>query len=212
MSGINDGQQHAPSFWQKYKMLLFAAVMVIALAGVLMYKLVWSIEPIPVLKQMDNFTLQNMNGDTFNFDDTAGKVRLVSFIFTNCPDVCPATTHLMAQLQDDLQKEGLFGKEVVFVTVAFDHERDTPEALQKYAEAFGADTSGWYFVRGGQQEIKQVADMFGVYIQKNKQGLYDHSMYTFLIDGESNLRKLHGMASDLDLEELKLDIKQLVEE
>ncbi|WP_126425007.1 SCO family protein [Brevibacillus marinus] len=206
------GKQHSAGFWQKNNMFLFAAVLVIALAGVLLYKLVWADEPIPVMKKLDNFTLQNMNGETFQFADTAGKVRLVSFIFTNCPDICPATTLLMAQLQEDLKKEGLFGKDVVFVTIAFDPERDTPEALQKYAQAFGADTSGWYFVRGEQDEIKQVTNMFGVYVQKNDKGLYDHSAYTFLVDGENNLRKLHGMASSLDLEQLTKDIKQLVNE
>ncbi|MBO8164017.1 MAG: SCO family protein [Brevibacillus sp.] len=196
----------------KYTIPLLVSAMVLALAGVLVYKLVWAKEPIPVLKQLDNFTLQNMNGDTFSFNDTAGKVKLVSFIFTHCPDVCPATTYLMADLQKDLKQEELFGEKVVFVTVAFDHERDTPEALQQYAGKYGADTSGWYFVRGGEKEIRQVADMFGVYIQKNKQGLYDHSMYTFLIDGENRLRKLHGMAADMDLEQLLADIKQLAGE
>lgn len=206
------GKQHSAGFWAKNKLFLFAAVLVIALAGVLLYKLVWADEPIPVMKQLDNFTLENMNGETFQFTDTAGKVRLVSFIFTNCPDICPATTMLMADLQEELKTEGLFGTEVVFVTVAFDHERDTPEVLQKYAEAFGADTSGWYFVRGEEEAIKQVTNMFGVYVQKNDKGLYDHSAYTFLVDGESNLRKLHGMASSLDMEQLKQDIRQLVNE
>jgi protein SCO1/2 len=198
------------SFWQRRWFTVLAAVLVLAIAAVVGYQF-WEKTQIPVMKKMNDFTLDNINGQTFQFSQTDGKVRLVSFIFTHCPDVCPATTHQMAKLQEQLKAKRMFGDQVVFVTVSFDPERDTPEVLQKYANTFGADQSGWYFLRGDKQAVEKVTRDFGVAVIKQPDGSYMHTTRTFLVDQDGNMRRAYGMADEMNLEKIMIDMERLAD-
>lgn len=106
-------------------------------------------EKLPVIREVGDFTMENVDGATVSRDDTAGQVRLMYFYFTSCPDVCPVTTFLLSQIQDELKKEeGVFGEKVSFVSISFDPETDTREKIKEFGDRFYADYDGWYFLRG----------------------------------------------------------------
>lgn len=166
----------------------------------------------PFVKHIEDFTLQNLDGKPIHFQELDGKVRLVSFIYTKCPDICPATTEVMAKLQEELKKKGLFGSEVALVSITFDPKTDTPPVLTHYANAFHADLSGWYFLRGEEAAISQVTNQFGIGVERLPDGQYLHTMRTFLVDKEKNVRKMYGMGAGMDINEIVSDMERLAKE
>jgi protein SCO1/2 len=196
------------SFWRRHWFTVLAALLGIAIVAVVGYQY-WEKSRIPVLKTMSDFTLDNIDGSRFQLSQSNGKVRLVSFIFTHCPDVCPSTTRYMADLQEQLKAKGLFGEKAAFITVSFDPERDTPEVLRKYANTFNADPSGWYFLRGDEEAVQKVTKDFGVAVIKQPDGSYMHTARIFLLDQDGNLRRIYGMAEEMNLEQIAADMEQL---
>jgi protein SCO1/2 len=85
-----------------------------------------------------DFTLTDTSGEPFDFrEETAGELTLLFFGYTNCPDICPLT---MATLTTALEQEGMPEPTVVFVST--DPERDTPEKLRTWLDAFDPDYVG----------------------------------------------------------------------
>ena len=159
------------------------------------------------------FALSDLNGETVTEARFDGKVRLTSFIFTRCPDICPATTANMVLLQSELQKQGLFGKDVEFVSITFDPVNDTPEVLQQYAERMGIDQSGWTLLRGGEEEVKGLASKYDFSIVRIEDGLFAHSVTSLLlIDGKQRVRDIYKMGEEMDNEQILSDIKRLLAE
>src|SRR5918999_5633656 len=103
-------------------------------------------ERLPTIGAAPDFALTSQDNQPVTLQDFRGKVVAVTFIYTSCPDTCPLLTMKMAQVQDDLGPR--FGTKVAFVSITVDPERDTPEALKDYAEAFDADPAGWAFLTG----------------------------------------------------------------
>jgi protein SCO1/2 len=197
---------------RKYWLAVLVSVIGLAVIGFFSYKYYEQKTRLPVYKTMADFTLEKLDGSLFHFSETDGKVRLVAFIFTNCADVCPPTTLNMAKLQKELKAVGLFGKDVQLMTVTFDPERDTPAVLQKYADSFGADQSGWQFLRGKEDTVAQVAQSFGVGVMKQPDGTFVHTMKIFLIDKEKRMRAIYGMAAEMDMDKIVQDMKRLADE
>ena len=213
MSGENIQQEKSI---RKHWFPVLAGVLILAIVIVVAYPYLQK-QQIPVLKAMNDFTLENIDGTTYTFSESAGKVRLVEFIFTNCPDICPATTYNMAQLQEQLKAANLFGDKVEFLTITFDPEYDTPEVLQAYADKFHADQSGWKFLRGDSAAIEAVTKDFGIAVMKlpdaNSPSGYSitHTARMFLVDGDGNMRQAYGMAADMDLDQMLKEIKILAD-
>jgi protein SCO1/2 len=202
--------QRQGSALQRHWFTVLAGLIILAIVGVFGYKYFDKVD-IPVMKAMNDFSLDNINGSTYTFSESKGKVRLVEFMFTNCPDICPATTYNMSKLQDQLKEKGLFGDKVEFVTITFDPEFDTPEVLQKYAEKFKADQSGWQFLRGDTQAIEKVTKDFGMAVLKQPDGSFAHTARMFLVDGDGNMRRAYGMATDMDMEQMMKEMVQLAD-
>lgn len=72
---------------------------------------------------------------------------------------------MMSFVQDQLGRD--FGRNIVFVSVTIDSERDTPQVLKEYAQSFGADLNGWTFLTGSPADIREVARRYGVVTSKN---------------------------------------------
>jgi len=194
-----------------YRFAILAGVLVLAVVGGIAYNIWWGTNKLPVVGRVPDVTLTRVDGQPLSLRDLEGKVKLVSFIYLRCPDVCPPTTAKMAKLQNELKREGVFGRDVVFVTITVDPERDTPEALKEYAGKFGADLSGWYFLRGSSEDTKRMTDGFGFVTQKQGD-LVIHSNRTYLVDGDHNIRQVYGMADNFDEEAAKQDILALIED
>ncbi|MFD2168432.1 SCO family protein [Tumebacillus lipolyticus] len=167
-------------------------------------------DQLEIVSDAPDFTLQNLEGKDVTFSDLKGKTKIVEFIFTNCPDVCPTTTAQLVQIQKQLKEDGLFGKDVEFVTITFDPERDTPEVLKKHAEAMGIDQNGWSILRGDVATTKKVVEDYWVYAEKQPDGSFIHSSRSlFLIDEKNQIRKIYSMGEEMPREEILADIKTL---
>ncbi|GIQ65951.1 hypothetical protein PACILC2_45190 [Paenibacillus cisolokensis] len=168
---------------------------------------------LPVKMDSPAFSLSDLNGEPVTEARFDGKVRITSFIFTRCPDICPATTANMVVLQSELQKQGLFGKDVEFVSITFDPVNDTPEVLQQYAERMGIDQSGWTLLRGEQGEVKDLASKYNLSIIRLDDGLFAHSVTSLLlIDGKQRVRNIYKMGEEMENEKILADIKTLLDE
>ena len=80
-----------------------------------------------------DFSLKRADGRSFSLSEQRGKVALIFFGYTNCPDVCPTTLSDFKRVHADL---GEAAQDVAFVFITVDPERDTPEVIDLYAKAF----------------------------------------------------------------------------
>jgi protein SCO1 len=112
-----------------------------------------------------NLPVVTQDGKTLNFYDDVikGKIVLISFIYTNCPDLCPLTTARMTQLEDKLGDR--VGRDIFFISMTVDPVRDTPEKLKEFATAFGVGP-GWLFLTGKPEHIKAINAKLGDKSQK----------------------------------------------
>ena len=154
-----------------------------------------------------DFALPDQNGQLRHLQDFAGKVVLVFFGYTQCPDVCPTTLTDLVQAKKALGKDGE-RLQVVFVTV--DPERDTPALLKAYMENF--DPSFLALVPSLQQ-LPAVAQAFKIYYKKVPgvtAGSYtmDHSAGSYIYDPQGRLRLFARYGSPS--EGLVADLRQLL--
>ncbi|MFJ5757543.1 SCO family protein [Neobacillus sp. NPDC093182] len=165
-----------------------------------------------------NIALMNQNGETRNFGEDK-KLKLVEFIYTNCPDICPTTTQKMVQLKSDLEKSNVFGKEIQFVTITIDPYRDTPEVLQKYMNAFEITNSdNWIFLTGDQENIKadqkkirEVAESLQFQYKDPGNGQFVHTSFTYLIDENNKYVSKFPMGEEFDKQEVYEEIMDEIE-
>lgn len=193
--------------------LILALILCAAAAAYWLYDAFFRQNTLPVKMDSPGFALSDLNGETVTEAQFDGKVRLTSFIFTRCPDICPATTANMVALQAELQKQGLFGKDVEFVSITFDPANDTPEVLQQYAERMGIDPSGWTLLRGEEEEVKALAGKYNLSIVRIDDGLFAHSVTSLLlIDGQQRVRNIYRMGEDMENDKILADIQTLLKE
>lgn len=127
------------------------------------------------------FELVDHTGRTVTERTYRGKVQLVFFGFTSCPDVCPTALSTMTDLLDRL---GPDAASVQPILISVDPERDTPERLADYVQAFHPSLIA---LTGQEEAIVAAARAFGVYFKKAPsliEGEYsvDHSATTFVLD------------------------------
>ncbi len=153
-----------------------------------------------------DFSLIDRDGATVSSADLRGKVLLVDFIYTRCPGPCPTLTgvHLEAwkALPDDLRDR------VRFVSISIDPEHDTPEALDAYAKARGADRPGWSFLTGETERVEEVLRGFGIGKVLEPDGEIDHIVATFLVDPEGRIVKRY-VGLEHEASALALDLTAL---
>jgi protein SCO1/2 len=164
---------------------------------------------LPKIAPAPGFTLTSQDGAQVALADFRGKVVAVTFIYTLCTDTCPVLTPMMSFVQDRLGRD--FGEKIVFVSITVDPERDTPEVLKEYAQAFGADLGGWAFLTGSPATIREVTRGYGVFAAKNANGNVDHSFLTSIVDPHGILR-VQYLGVRFDPEEFRRDLLSLVKE
>jgi protein SCO1/2 len=130
------------------------------------------------------FVLRGSDGAELRLSRYLGKVVILGFGFTTCPDVCPTTLGVLASARKKLGEQG--GElQVVYVTV--DPERDDAERLRKYLASFDASFVGG---TGSAEELAAVRREYGIAAERVASGGFSHSSYTYLIDREGKLRAL----------------------
>lgn len=179
---------------RKYGFQIALFVLVALMAAYLLYTYGGGrAEKLPVVSEVADFTLTNLDGAPYTFSESNGKVRLVYFYFAYCPEECPITTSYAAEVQDKLKREqeGSFGRDYEFVWISIDPERDTPEIVERFAQAYRADLTGWRFLNGEAEEIVKIAnDSFNLGVRNNAgpEGLI-HMDIPVIVDKEGRIRK-----------------------
>ena len=152
--------------------------------------------------------LTDHNGQPRTLADFKGKVTVVFFGFTQCPDVCPSTMAELAQVKTALGKDG---ERVQGVFVSVDPERDTPEILKAYMAGF--DPS-FVALRGTPEQTAAVAKEFKVYYAKvpgKTEGSYtvDHTAGSYVFDAQGRVRLFQRYGTGA--EDLAADLKALLD-
>ena len=133
-----------------------------------------------------DFQLTDHEGRPRTLADFRGKIVVMFFGYTHCPDVCPTTLSELATVARELGPDAE-KMQVLFVTV--DPERDTPTLLKQYVPAFNPSFLG---LRGEPDATLKVAKEFKIFYQKQTTsgGGYtmDHSAGTYVFDREGRLR------------------------
>ncbi len=143
-------------------------------------------------------------------------VALIGFIYTHCPDICPMTTHNMMLAEEQLGKDEL--KNVKFLLISFDPERDTPSVLTKYASVRNMDMNDWELLTGDKSAIDSLMKVYNIKAFPDDTTYNDigepqyfmiHTDRISLVDQDGNLRKNYK-GSSADPAELANDIKSLL--
>ena len=135
-----------------------------------------------------DFTLQGAEGEV-SLHDFEGRIVLIYFGYTYCPDVCPTSLSVMGQamqlLEDKANVKGLF--------ISFDPERDTLDKLNAYAPFFHPEITG---LTSSAPRILEVTTRYGVYYKKvereDKDYLVDHTSRIYIIDEQGKLAGVVG--------------------
>lgn len=160
----------------------------------------------------EEIVMETVKGEKYSFKEMPPKVRLLEFIYLECPDICPNTTLQMKNIRDRLVEDGLFGDKVEFLTVTFNPAQDTIEKLKQYDKTFGmSETTGWELLRGSREDTKKLTDSFEFLFRDSGTKEFVHSSTTYLINEKNRVVKRFGMGEyDFDQDEVyKAIIKQI---
>jgi len=158
---------------------------------------------------IEDFTLTDQASRAFKFQSLRGKVAIVAFAYTTCPDVCPLITAAMRQTQEGLTKDERAS--TYFVTITTDPEIDTPKVMASYAKRYGVDLSNWAFLTGDEAALKKVWKNFGVGVQRKARGLIDHTTLTALVDRTGTMRIAY-IGTSPDPKAVLQDVRKLARE
>jgi protein SCO1/2 len=136
----------------------------------------------------NNFSLLDSNGNTKTMADYKGKVVVIFFGFTQCPDVCPTT---LTEMDEALKLLGPKAAKVQIIFITVDPERDTASVLAQYVPAFNSSFVG--LRPADEAGLEKVAKDFRIYYKKvpgSKPGSYtmDHSAGSYAFDQNGQLR------------------------
>jgi protein SCO1 len=162
---------------------------------------------LPVIGPSPPFTLTSQEGKPVSLASFRGKVVAVAFIYTHCPDICPLLTQKMAKVQDELG--AAFGPKIAFLSITIDPKRDTPAVLKGYAEAFGANPGGWWFLTGKPQTIRDLTRRYGVFVDEKAGGEITHTLLTTIIDAQGMMR-VQYIGWRFNPEEFRRDLMSLL--
>jgi protein SCO1/2 len=193
-------------------LVFLAAALAVLIAGLALF---WQPEmperPLPtaVIAAGGDFTLQSANGPV-SLSDYRGKVVLLYFGYTYCPDVCPTSLAATAEGMKQLSPDEAANVAMIFVSV--DPKRDTPARLKEYAEFFHPAMVG---VTGTPENIAEIAKRYGVFYAEQKLEMsgggyvVDHSADTFIVgkDGQLVGKMVHATPPDQVVVALRKHLK-----
>ena len=138
------------------------------------------------------FSLTDHNGVAVTEASYPGKVKLVFFGFTTCPDVCPAT---MDKLSTALTTLGVDADKVQTLFITTDPKTDTSEALKAYVSKYNASIVG---LTGTDEQLKAVQDGYKVFASTSADGTPNHSSYVYLVSEDNKLLETFSIDASAD--------------
>jgi protein SCO1/2 len=155
---------------------------------------------------VQDFTLTDQDGKEFRFQSLRGKVVLVTFIFTTCPDFCPLLTAKLLRVQQKLHAERKDGH--FLLTITTDPDIDKPSVLKVYGETYRVDLRSWAFLTGDKKNLEKVWDTFGVKVKKLSNGQVQHTGLTVLVDRQG-MQRVNYFGDRWQEKEMLKDVEML---
>ena len=177
-------------------------------------------------RKAPEFILTNQDSILISNEDLTGKVYVLEFFFTRCPDICIEMNANMKLLDEKFGDSDEFG----IVSVTIDPKNDNPSTLKKYSEALNIKSQNWHFLTGDQEYIYDLANNgFNIYANQNVNfaGGFEHQGYFALIDKDGYIRSrkdnfgnpimyylgINDISANLQgIDMLSYDIKKLINE
>jgi protein SCO1/2 len=191
-----------------------AGVLGLLVLGVLAFAIFRPVKVLPRIRLSPGFSLTDQDASKVTNEKLRGAVVLYDFAYAGCGERCAALDGTMREVQDRLGELDLGEIPVRLVTISFDPERDTPEALQAYARSAGADPERWRFATGDPKRVKDViGGGFEVYYAPDGQGGFQFDPALALVDGWGIIRaEYRGQADEPDADRILRHIALLVKE
>ena len=177
-------------------------------------------------RKVPDFILTNQDSLFITNDDLLGKVYVLEFFFSRCPDICIEMNRNMRKLDKKFGDSNDFG----IVSITIDPSHDSPYILKKYSEDLGVKSQNWHFLTGDRNYIYDLANKgFNIYANENPNfgGGFEHQGYFALIDKQGYIRSrnddygnpilyylgINDQSIDLQgIDMLENDIKKLIDE
>ena len=154
-----------------------------------------------------DMAMQDGSGQVRTLADYQGKVAVIFFGFTQCPDVCPTA---MAELSQAMTLLGDDAQKVQVIMISVDPARDTPEVLSAYVQAFNPSFVG---LTGTPEQLSTTAKSFKTYYAKSagatpEQYSMDHASSFYILDQQGEARVL--ASGNSSAQDIAHDIRQLL--
>ncbi len=166
--------------------------------------------------QIPEFTFTNQLGQHFSLSDTRGKIVVLNTFFTHCPNICPGLTRNIRKLQSSFEnpKRKQFGDTAIvyFLSLSIDPQRDSVQALKKWADRFHVNSDNWSLLTGPKKEIYDLMlNEFKLATQDgdNVDSNFIHSQKVMLIDRDHIVRGYYNGLDSVELASLAEDIGKL---
>jgi cytochrome c peroxidase len=141
-------------------------------------------------------------GEQLALNDLIGdKLVLLGFIYTRCSDIngCPLASYVMKKVQDRVALDDTLKTQVRLISLSFDPESDTPEALGDYARHFRRQGSDWQFLTtASEAQLQPILESYGQSRQKNYDengdytGSMSHILRVYLVDRQGRIRNIYS--------------------
>jgi protein SCO1 len=155
-------------------------------------------------KPVPDFILTDQSGQQVSMGDQRGKLVLLTFLYTHCPDVCPLITQ---NLNQALQMLGPQRDDVRVLAVSVDPEGDTPKAVDAYAKAHHLLPEFHYLI-GSRPELTEVWKAYDVAAVASDPERVDHTAYTMLVDASGDGRVIYD--SQVKAKDVVHDVDELL--
>lgn len=145
-----------------------------------------AVAPLQPGQVVPDFTLTDQKWRKISLHQFAGKVVLLSFVYTRCPlpDYCYRFSNYFGRLQKRFADS--VGKDVVLLTVTFDPVHDQPDVLAEYGKTWKANPEFWHLLTGPVADVQLVCSLFGVEYWPDE-ALLVHTLHTAVIDRDGKL-------------------------
>lgn len=134
-----------------------------------------------------SFALYNQNNEVVQINRHRGRSFVLNFIYSRCPspEMCPAATQRMIQLQKAAKEAGI--EDFELFSVSLDPNYDTPGVLREYADNHAIDTANYSFLTGPEQATSNLMEQFGILVDPEI-GVESHTLSTILVDESGRIR------------------------
>ena len=157
------------------------------------------------------FKVINQDGIVVTQNDFTGKIYVADFFFTSCPSICPMTQANLLQVQKRFHNVDDFR----MISFSIDPRHDNIQVLKDYATRLGANTKQWFFARGDEDKIYELAQK-GYFATAMKDssapGGFLHSGAFILVDKDKRIRGVYNGTDTTEVSRLEKDIPRLFEE